>query len=58
MNLRDYSPALTNKGQRLGPIIIKDNDRESLKRDIELIKRILHISVKGSDGVIRDICWQ
>lgn len=52
------SPVLTHKGQRLGPIIIKDDNLALLKKDIEHIKQILHISVRGDDGVVRDICWQ
>ena len=51
-------PVLTHKGQRLGPIIIKDDNLALLRKDIEQIKEKLHISVRGNDGVVRDICWQ
>lgn len=62
-NLKEFqigesSPALTHKGQRLGPFIIKDDNRALLRKDIEQIKQILHIYVRGHDGVVRDICWQ
>ncbi len=54
----DVSPVLTHKGQRLGPIVIKDKNLALLTKDIEQIKQTFHIFVRGSDDIVRGICWQ
>lgn len=52
------SPQLMHKGQRLGPIIIAANNRLDIEKEIELVRRKLHIIVESSDGNFRDINWQ
>lgn len=54
----DYSPVLEHKGQRLGPILIKDKNRSLIEEDIELIQKSFVLEIKGSDGRIRGICWK
>lgn len=58
IKMGNKAPVLTNKGQRLGPILIKDKDRKTIEDDIVKIQKLLRISVIDNDGTIRGINWR
>lgn len=45
------------KGQRLGPIILKADNRDLLEKYIEEIQSVLKIEVRTLDGSIQGIIW-
>lgn len=49
--------ALTNKGQRLGPIIISGENREDIEDKIEFLQQTININVRDDVGKIRGINW-
>lgn len=51
------APTLTHKGQRLGPILIKSNNREELESMIKQVQDSLMVSVTELDGAVRSINW-
>lgn len=48
---------MTNKTQRLGPIILSAENREVLEQDIERCKRTLDITVETTSGSIGGVIW-
>lgn len=58
INIGIKTPALTHKGQRLGPIIVTGKNRDEIDDNILSIQRILDISVIGDDGIEHGIIWE
>lgn len=48
---------MTNKTQRLGPIVLKAENRDMLEKYIEEIQSVLKIEVRTLDGSIQGIHW-
>lgn len=51
-------PALTHKGQRLGPIIVMGENREDIEKNIALLQQTIKVTVKGKDGNEYNINWK
>ena len=49
---------LTHKGQRMGPILVKSENREALELEIRKIQDILKAEVVSADGKIYGIIWE
>lgn len=49
---------LTHKGQRLGPIIVKAENRIHIEEIIENIQHTIKVEVKGDDGIVRGVIWE
>lgn len=49
---------LTNKGQRLGPIIISGSNRTDIEEKIKIVQNILKINVVDIHGVSHGINWE
>ena len=48
---------MTNKTQRLGPIIVTASDRTAIEKEIRKIQNILKIEVRSTDGSLQNIIW-
>lgn len=53
----DRTHALTNKGQRLGPIIICGENRKDIDAKIEMIQNSIQIDVRDEYGINHGINW-
>lgn len=51
------APKLTHKGQRLGPILIKSNNREELESMIQQVQDALVVSVTKPERDVGSIIW-
>jgi carbamoyl-phosphate synthase large subunit len=49
---------LTHKGQRMGPILVKAENRETLETEIRKIQRTLKVEVLLKNGVFKGINWK
>jgi hypothetical protein len=49
---------MVNKTQRLGPIILKADNRETLEQEIIKIQNTLTIRVKSNAGLTSEIIWK
>lgn len=57
VRIGDKTHALTNKGQRLGPIIICGENRKDIEEKIELLQNTIQIDVRSEDCNIHGINW-
>lgn len=51
-------PALTNKGQRLGPIIVTGENREDIEKNITLLQQTIKMTVSNDNGKESGINWK
>ena len=58
INIGDHPTEMTHKGQRIGPIIVYADSRESLETKILECQKILNIEVKDNFGLIRGPIWK
>ena len=53
-----YVKKMTNKTQRLGPIIVAASDRTAIEDEIYKIQNLLKIEVRATDGSLHNIIWE
>lgn len=49
---------IIHKGMRMGPILVKDENRDALEREIEKIQNTLCAEVVSPEGIVKGINWK